>query len=68
MRLAFVHALRVDPAEAMHWVLLYLATSAAVSCLPSRADWKLVASRPAGSLAYVALAAAAAWAWTRVPW
>src|SRR5688572_31757406 len=35
---AFVHALRVDARSWVHWGLLYLATSAAVSCLPSFTD------------------------------
>lgn len=60
---AFVHAARVDARSWVHWALLYIATSAAVSCLPSIADWRLVWSRPIGSLAYVAVAAAAGYAW-----
>lgn len=61
--MAFLHAGRVDARSWVHWALLYLATSAAVSCLPSLADWKLVGSRPLGSLAYVALGAAAGYLW-----
>ncbi|HET9483348.1 MAG TPA: hypothetical protein VFO79_05270 [Xanthomonadales bacterium] len=61
--LALVHAARVEPRSWVHWALLYVATSAAVCCLPSFADLKIVASRPLGSLAYVALAAVAGYAW-----
>lgn len=57
-----LHASRVDAARWTHWVVLYLAVSAAVSCLPSLTDWKLVASRPLGLLFYVALAAGAGYA------
>ena len=60
--LALVHAARVDAASWMHWALLYVATSAAVSCLPSFVDWKVVASRPFGALVYVALVAATGYA------
>jgi len=55
--LALVHATRIDAGSWAHWALLYVATGAAVSCLPSLADWKLVWSRPFGSLAYLTLAA-----------
>ena len=60
---AFVHARRVDASSWVHGALLYVATSAAVSCLPSLADWKLVWSRPLGSIAYAVLAVAAGYAW-----
>lgn len=55
--LALTHAARLDAARWEHWALLYVAVSAAVSCLPSLTDWKLVASRPLGALFYAALAA-----------
>ena len=61
--LALVHAARVGPQSWVHWALLYVATSAAVCCLPSFADLKIVASRPLGSLAYIALAVVAGYAW-----
>lgn len=57
--LALVHATRVDATSWVHWALLYVATSAAVSCLPSLQDWKVVASRPFGALLYLVAAAAA---------
>lgn len=60
---AFVHALRIDASHWAHWALLYVATSAAVSCLPSLADWKLVWSKPLGSIAYAVLGVAAGYAW-----
>ena len=59
---ALVRATDVDPGNWMHWALLYVATSAAVSCLPSLQDWKVVASRPFGALLYLAVAAAACYA------
>jgi hypothetical protein len=62
---AFVEATRVAAASPWHFALLYVATSAAASCLPSLADWRLVASKPFGSLAYVALAAAVWYALAR---
>lgn len=55
---ALAQALRVDPASGVRWAGLYVAVIAAVSCLPSVADWKIVASRPIGLLLYVALGAA----------
>lgn len=60
---AFVHAVRLDAAHWAHWALLYVATAAAVSCLPSLADWKLVWSRPLGSIAWAVLGVAAGYAW-----
>ncbi len=60
---ALLHATRVEATSWTHWAVLYLAVSAAVSCLPSLTDWKLVASRPIGLLFYVALAAGAGYAW-----
>jgi hypothetical protein len=42
-----------------HWAGLYAATALAVSCLPSRGDWTLAASRPFGLLAWIVLAAVA---------
>ena len=60
--LAFVHAARIDAQSWAHWALLYVATSAAVSCLPSLADWRLVASKPLGSFVYVAVAGFAGYA------
>lgn len=62
---ALVHATRVPAPSWLHWALLYVATSAAVSCLPSLTDWKLVFSRPLGLLLYGALAAAAVYAFMR---
>ena len=56
---ALVHAARVEASSWVHWAGLYVATCAAVSCLPSLTDWKLVWSRPFGSLLYAALAVAA---------
>jgi hypothetical protein len=56
---ALVHATRVPASSWLHWALLYVATSAAVSCLPSLTDWKLVFSRPLGLLLYAALFVAA---------
>ena len=64
--LALMQAARVDAASWVHWALLYVAASAAMSCLPSLVDWKLVASRPLGALLYVALAATATYAWWRL--
>ena len=62
--LALVHSARVDAGHWLHWAGLYLATVAAASCVPSRADAKIAFSRPLGFLFYAALAAgAAAWAW-----
>jgi hypothetical protein len=42
-----------------HWVGLYVATVAAWSCLPSRADLRLALSRPGGVLFYALLLALA---------
>ncbi len=63
--LALIHASRADAASWVHWALLYVASSAAVSCLPSLQDLKVVASRPLGALLYLAVAAAAIHAWMR---
>jgi hypothetical protein len=53
-----------EPIDAWtHWAALYAATAAAVSCLPSTADWRLAASRPFGTALY-ALLLATALAWT----
>lgn len=62
---ALAQAAAVDPARALHWVALYIATCAAVSCLPSLADLRIVLSRPLGLLFYLALGAAAFYAWQR---
>lgn len=64
--LALMQASRVDASNWAHWAVLYVAVSAAVSCLPSLVDWKLVASRPLGALLYAALAGAAAYAWLQL--
>ena len=58
---ALVHAARVDATHWLHWVGLYVAAMAAVSCVPSRADLKIAFSKPAGLLVYGALIAAIAW-------
>ncbi len=62
---ALFRASHIEASSWMHWALLYVAASAAVSCLPSLTDWKLVASRPLGVLVYAALGAAAGFAWWR---
>ena len=41
-----------------HWAGLYAATALALSCLPSRPDWRLALSRPLGALCYLILGAA----------
>ncbi|MEO6065556.1 MAG: hypothetical protein ABIP49_07265 [Lysobacterales bacterium] len=64
--LALFQAGRFEAAGWAHWALLYVAASAAASCLPSLTDWKLVASRPLGALFYAAVAAAACYAWWRL--
>lgn len=58
---ALVHATRVDASSWVHWAGLYVAVCAAVSCLPSLADWKIVLSRPLGLLLYAALAVVTAY-------
>jgi len=58
---ALLQAVSIEPASWLHWAVLYVATIAAVSCVPSRADLRIVLSRPLGLLLYVAIAAAAAW-------
>jgi hypothetical protein len=63
--LALRHAAGIDAAHWTHWAGLYVAAVMAASCLPSRADARIVVSRPSGLLAYGALAALAAWAWWR---
>ena len=60
---ALVHAAAIDASQWLHWVALYVAAAAALSCLPSVADWKIVLSRPFGLLLYAALAAAGGWLW-----
>lgn len=62
--LALLQAERVDASSWVHWGLLYVAAGAAVSCLPSPTDWRVVASRPLGALLYAALAAAATYGLT----
>lgn len=47
------------------WVALYVAAAAALACLPSLADWKIVASRPLGLVVYAAVLAMGSWLWLR---
>lgn len=61
-----LHATRTPATHWSHWLGLYGVAAIAASCLPSIADWKIVASRPLGSLLYLLLAAGLAWvAWHR---
>lgn len=62
---ALTQVARVDANHWLHWLALYLAVGAAVSCLPSLADWKIVVSRPLGLLLYLAVAAAAGYLWVQ---
>lgn len=55
---ALAYATRADAGNWLHWAGLYVAACAAVSCLPSLADWRIVLSRPLGLLLYAALAVA----------
>ena len=63
--LALGHAARWPTDHWAHWTGLYVAAAAALACLPSLADWKIVLSRPLGLLFYSALLAASYWFWTR---
>lgn len=55
---------RLEPNAPPHWLALYGVAALATACLPSRADWQIVASRPFGAALWLALAGGAAWfAW-----
>jgi hypothetical protein len=60
---ALVYAARIDDAHWAHWAALYIAVSAAASCLPSLADCRIVVSRPFGLLLYLALSVAVGYFW-----
>lgn len=62
---ALVQATRWPIEHWAHWAVLYVAAAAALACLPSLADWKIVLSRPLGLLFYAALLAAGCWFWTQ---
>lgn len=63
--LALGQAARWPAGHWLHWVGLYVGAAAALACLPSLADWKIVFSRPGGLLFYGALLAGAYWIWTQ---
>lgn len=56
-------SLALPAADWRHWAGLYAATAVALSCLPSRSDWAIAASRPLGALAWLALAGLGGWLW-----
>jgi hypothetical protein len=59
--LGYGFALGQPESHWLHWVALYLATVAALSCLPSLADLRLAWSRPAGLVLYGLLLAVVIW-------
>jgi hypothetical protein len=58
---ALVTSVRWPASHWAHWFALYVAAAAALACLPSLADWKIVGSRPLGLVFYAAVLAAGCW-------
>ena len=65
--LVYYRSLQIPPLDALELVWAYVAASLVYSCLPSKADIDIVASKPAGLIVYLGVATAAFWMWANLP-
>jgi hypothetical protein len=59
--IALAYAVSIDATSWLHWAALYVVAIGAASCVPSRADWSMAASRPLGVLFYTLVLLALGW-------
>ena len=67
LALVSYRSMQVPPLHALEFVWGYVAASLVYSCVPSKADIDIVASKPAGLIAYLGVATAAFWMWANLP-